>query len=745
MATSPDLNPDGSFIGGFDGCVAHMMSTEGVSEDSARRICAVIGRNAGKIAERKDDPAAPLPLVCKSLATEMHDTGEVMFVPAGDHTITCGYGPAAATVTIRVDPNTAVVLNASLADLNSRFAPQRACFDKNHEGKEATAWPRSFDYRNAPSPGVYAESEWSSLGKEFVDGKVMRAFSGSFFTDAELPGRGKLRAGQTYTVPAGKRGSAANPARITGLDFPFAGTLTNDPAFTKILPLWAKSAGAGGSPAAAPAARRTSMTPNIAMNKLTPEEKAALQASLAQLEHDIVGLQAHDQNDAQIAESLQARTAERDQVKLKLDLDAAREKGEQLETALLAQRTADAEGHVAAAIKRGAIPAKNEQLQAEWKKRLIEDPSSLSLLNAVRSSPALVTERLMLSGVQMAREDSGTVLRAYHQERDPKKKAAIYARDLSKRIREGEDLPIHASNTLGTLAGEIVTQRTLELLTLEQPQISALSTDFSMEAANFNQDVTSRIVGIPGTTAYNTSTGYATENTVTTDVTVTIDTHKSCQVSFNAQELASTSRRLFDELAPAMAYAIGKDIIDKALALITTANFASTPTDEALIDFDRETVIAIGGALSDRGVPQTGRSLLLTGSYYDKLFSDQTIALLGAQQRQDLITGMSMVPIYGFSILRSPTLPSTGNLTGFGFSKSAIVVSARVPNDYASVLPGATGGGTSQIITNPQSGLSVQLVQFVDHQLGMAFARMAYMFGAALGQANSGQILRSSA
>jgi hypothetical protein len=40
---------DGTFIGGFDGCVEHMMSCEGHDEDSANKICAYIGRKAGKI------------------------------------------------------------------------------------------------------------------------------------------------------------------------------------------------------------------------------------------------------------------------------------------------------------------------------------------------------------------------------------------------------------------------------------------------------------------------------------------------------------------------------------------------------------------------------------------------------------------------------------------------------------------------------------------------------------------------
>lgn len=87
---------------------------------------------------------------------------------------------------------------------------------------------------------------------------------------------------------------------------------------------------------------------------------------------------------------------------------------------------------------------------------------------------------------------------------------------------------------------------------------------------------------------------------------------------------------------------------------------------------------------------------------------------------------------------------NTANLVGFGGGKSSLVIAGRVPADYSNALPGVTGGGTSQIITNAKSGLSVHLVQFVDHKKGKAYSRMAYMFGAAKGQATAGQRLVSA-
>lgn len=165
-----------------------------------------------------------------------------MFAPGGTHTINCGAGDGAAEVTLRIDSSTAVILNAKLQEINERNAPQRAYIDKEHDqAAGATTWPTKLYWSETPQPGVYLAHQPSDLGKQLVGGKVLRAFSPSFYSDAELPK--KVNRGQHLRIAAGKRGSVENPARMTGLIFPACGTITNDPAFRKILPLWAKHAG----------------------------------------------------------------------------------------------------------------------------------------------------------------------------------------------------------------------------------------------------------------------------------------------------------------------------------------------------------------------------------------------------------------------------------------------------------------------------------------------------------------------
>ena len=43
------LNSDHTFKGGFEGCVSYQKESKGLPEKNARKLCAYIGRRAGKI------------------------------------------------------------------------------------------------------------------------------------------------------------------------------------------------------------------------------------------------------------------------------------------------------------------------------------------------------------------------------------------------------------------------------------------------------------------------------------------------------------------------------------------------------------------------------------------------------------------------------------------------------------------------------------------------------------------------
>ena len=355
------------------------------------------------------------------------------------------------------------------------------------------------------------------------------------------------------------------------------------------------------------------------------------------------------------------------------------------------------------------------------------------------------------ASVRITEESILSALNAFTAETDPHKRAAIYARDISPRLDEAENTPLMAANAPGTLAGTLVTQRALELLKFQFPILKTIATDFSTENAAFNQIIQSRIISIPSVGSYNTTTGYAQTDMTAVDVPVTMTAHKFVQISFDANTLAGTVRQLFDEFAPASSYALGKDMVDALFALITAANFTNTPSTIALVNFVRNDLVDIGVALTLRGVPNgsMNRSLQLYPTYYGKLQKDSgttlnVVTALAAFQRPEILTEGILPELDGFRVISTPTLPGNGeNLVGFAHSRSALLLATRLPADYANALPGASYGVVN-VLTDPDTGISVQQVGYVDHTLGRANLRIALMYGVAKGQNNAGQRIVSA-
>lgn len=347
--------------------------------------------------------------------------------------------------------------------------------------------------------------------------------------------------------------------------------------------------------------------------------------------------------------------------------------------------------------------------------------------------------------VSIRQESLRDALNAFDAEKDPRARGLLYCRDLAPRLAAGENMPLTAANSPGTLAGTLVSQRALELLKFTFPILRAITADFSDETAQYNQVVKTRVISIPSVVTYDPATGWSQADQTATDVSVTLDHHVGVPITFDSKTLASTVRRLFDEFAPAAAYALAKNMVDALYALITSANFTSAPIVSALADFDRAQVIDAGVALNLRGVPMgaMNRTLLLTSAYFGKLAQDHALVTLAAFGNSDMLQTGILPDVHGFKTVDAPNLPANdANVSGFAFSKSALLILTRLAADYTKVLPGSSYGNAT-VVTDPDLNLSVQQVQYVNHDLGAATQRISCIYGVAKGQPAAGQIISS--
>jgi phage I-like protein len=681
----------------------------------ARPCSAVIAADA--------KPDAPLPT-------------ELVWMPRGDHEINA-YTMAGSywSGLVRCDELGASVVSASFE--RARAAGYRVWLDCNHDDGAATADVRGFSWD--PARGIVAKVEWTPLGERSLRERIFCSFSPTFWVDWES-------------------------GRVSGLvEGHAAGGLVNAPAFGAAMPalIAARLGGAetiNPAPGGSPGNHNTDTTMNrekmlkvlAALAVTVPADATDAQVNALYAQH--AGPQPANDAAREIATLREQLTALQSSAAKPEEAAAIKAMKAQLDALVAAAKSSQkkrGESAIQAAVDRGAIKSDDAATRADLMAIYEHDEDRASrILAAMPGKPTAasvivapdVAQRGAAVTAQVTREDLVTALKAYHAEKDPQNRRAIYAASLAKPLSDKTVIlgPILAANSLGTSSGSLVTQRSLSLLKFVFPELSVITTDFSSEGAKKDQQVISRIRAIPTASNFVAGTGYTTSDATTSDVPVTISAHKGVELSFNANELSSTDRDLFGEQVEGAHYALGKELVDAIYAIITVANFP-TETISELNDFGRPKMQALRKALNGRKVPKKiARFALLDPDYADKLGNDASLVSLATFQRPEIITEGMLPRVSGFQPYETETLPDAQNLVGFAGTAEAIVLATRTPADYAM-------DGSIEIVSNPDTGITVHLVRFIDHKKAASYWRIALQYGAAKGNPDCGERLVSAA
>jgi hypothetical protein len=337
-----------------------------------------------------------------------------------------------------------------------------------------------------------------------------------------------------------------------------------------------------------------------------------------------------------------------------------------------------------------------------------------------------------------------------------------------------EAIPLTAAadtDTLGTLVGTMVTQRTLDLFRYKFPLISRIMTDFSSEQSDLNQQVSTRKVLVPAVQTFDTTLdtdGYpkgwdVASAAQTADVNITLDELVGVPIPFSMAALSSTQRQLFGEQAEAQVYALIKYFLAKLYAVCTAANYNAyanvTAADaqgivkvpnayptyvKALIDFARSSAAEIGVAFDSNEVPEEQRTLLLNAQYYGKATQDPSIVTFFAgQQAPGIITEGTLPNLSGFVPVKAPNFPGTNNRVGIALQKNGLLAKSRLPANLQDIFPGS-GNGTSTQVMDPDTGFTMMMVRYIDNKRGFAAQLATAILGAAKGDTRGGLVLTSA-
>lgn len=313
------------------------------------------------------------------------------------------------------------------------------------------------------------------------------------------------------------------------------------------------------------------------------------------------------------------------------------------------------------------------------------------------------------------------------------------------------------ANALGTLATATIVQEALALVFAKRPVLNNMSLGFTdrdgSPIAAFNQPVITRTLGLP--TVQDAGSG-ASDRT-DTDVSVTLNQYKQVEYLFTPQQYSGTNRDLVRESAEPMAVAMANFMVDSIAANFIPANFPNRAGADAVANgatitkttkgagWDYSHLTDIRSTLNKAGVPDFKRFYLGNSDVYGSMLNDpRIVAYFNNQSNADAIKTGKLPVVAGFGLDEYPNLSAVTNAAAAGSnivavcgSPDAVVYAHRVPRDPRDVIKGLPFPGNIGIVTEPRTGLSVMVVEYIDPATLNVITKLMWMFGTAIGNANN--------
>ena len=284
-------------------------------------------------------------------------------------------------------------------------------------------------------------------------------------------------------------------------------------------------------------------------------------------------------------------------------------------------------------------------------------------------------------------------------------------------------------NSHATVNSAIIAQTALNTLQAKFPLLGQIATDFSSTSVKFNQDIVTHIVTPTVARDFVPATGYVPDDQAQVDVSVKINKHAYAGYAITDVERSTSEIDLNQRYADKVAYALGRKVSDDLMALIINANFTNK-TEIAVASFGRNAVVDVSTKLNKRFIPDMGRFMFVNSDYYNALQKDEALykAYITPAASNVVVTGM-LPDVNGFTVIEYSALPENGErLVGFAGIREGLIMAARVPD-----VPANTGDTVIRVVTDPRTGLSIQVRDRYDGRLGKQEVSFTLMYGFATG------------
>lgn len=298
------------------------------------------------------------------------------------------------------------------------------------------------------------------------------------------------------------------------------------------------------------------------------------------------------------------------------------------------------------------------------------------------------------------------------------------------------------ANTLQTSVSlDRMAELALDVLVTEGIPLRAFSTDFTSDVSPKGKTVTSRYADSPTVKDFSSSANRTGEDRVLTPVSVTLDQYKGTDCKFDDLDVTYSDVELINEFITPAVGALVDDVINYTLALCTSGNGFTDTNTVVAGSFDADSVADLAEGLSTKKVPKSPRALILKPTYFANLAKDNSItAASDGPAGRDPIRENRIPRLHGFDVFEyNGTVPAAGqNMEGIALHPQALMVAARQvtpPKD-------GTWAGNVTSITDPNSGLTIQMREFYDN-VAMRY-EFSVLYGASAGMPAKSELIVSA-
>jgi hypothetical protein len=306
-------------------------------------------------------------------------------------------------------------------------------------------------------------------------------------------------------------------------------------------------------------------------------------------------------------------------------------------------------------------------------------------------------------------------------------------------------------NTLGTLGTATIVQEALDMVFTKRPLLKYISMGFTDDKGSpialFNQQVITRTKSVPAVGNF----GDALPARADVDVPVTLNQFKQVGYSFTPQEYSGTNRDLIRESAEPLAIAFANAMVDAVASNWTPANFANKSVLGAGWSYNH--ITQVRAALNKRGVPVDNRFYVGNSDVCASLLNDPLIVSAfnnpanGEAIRRGLLPQVGGLGNNAVGLDEYPDIAvaaGSASVVGFSGTPDSTVYAHRIPKDPREILPNAPMPGSLGVVTEPKTGLSVMVLEYIALPALTANIILLWMYGTAVGRANNGQLITNA-